>query len=325
MAFGDQGLGSQAVGSIVGEVIGIGAALFGLPGPLTVNSTPLILDDIIFQAFEIPEKFGPLGGIQSIAKHDFPGGARTIQRFGAFPEDVVWTGILTGPTAGDREQALDRKRVSGQLVTLTFGRWSWSGYVTKFLAEIQNQFFIPYHMTFTPLQDLSGIATNPQGTTSAQATLAQDQSALGSTTNPSTAVQPLPAAMTPPVTAMQTSLSTGLLDGGGVISAIPAADLVAISVANDAVQATGAPILVLPNAHRSSPTLDAMNYSQASVNTINSINQPIATINVINPNLFQIAQQYYGDAALWIKIANANNIGSDPQPIGTFALVIPAP
>lgn len=302
-----------------GLTIGVGVA------PLSPNYTPLVLDDILFSGFEIPERFGPLGGEQVMAVHDFPGGIRTIQTFGPFPpQDISWTGILVGPAAAAREQALDRKRVTGKLVTLRFGRWAWSGYVREFTADVQNLFLIPYRIKFTPLKDLSGVATAPQGATSPEATLSQDQAVLNSTTNPNTAVQPLPASMTPPVTGMQTAVAGGLQDSGGVVANIPPADVTAISAANLAVVATAKPIIAGTDAIAASPTLDARNYSQANLNTILAVRVPIAQVRLINPNLFFVAQQYYRDATLWKLIADANGL-TDPQPLGEFVLQIPPP
>ena len=50
--------------------------------------------------------------------------------------------------------------------------------------------------------------------------------------------------------------------------------------------------------------------------------QPLRIIRVIGGNLFRVAQQQYGDATQWDRIATANGI-SDPWLVGFYALAIP--
>lgn len=73
--------------------------------------------------------------------------------------------------------------------------------------------------------------------------------------------------------------------------------------------------------------------TSSSITTIQQQLQPpsavLSQINVVNPDLMQIAQQYYGDASQWTQIAEAN-VDADgntiivPSLTGTFNLTIPA-
>lgn len=45
-------------------------------------------------------------------------------------------------------------------------------------------------------------------------------------------------------------------------------------------------------------------------------------VTIINPNLYRVAVQYYGDVNYWTVIANINSL-PDPQLTGTFTLLIP--
>lgn len=45
-------------------------------------------------------------------------------------------------------------------------------------------------------------------------------------------------------------------------------------------------------------------------------------VTFINPNLYRVAVQYYGDVNYWTVIANANNL-TDPKVTGTVTLLIP--
>jgi len=55
------------------------------------------------------------------------------------------------------------------------------------------------------------------------------------------------------------------------------------------------------------------------------INSPdnAKTATFINPNLFKIAADEYGDAMLWTEIAKANNL-IDPMQDGIVKLIIPS-
>lgn len=46
------------------------------------------------------------------------------------------------------------------------------------------------------------------------------------------------------------------------------------------------------------------------------------TVTVLNPNLYRLAAQYYGDATQWTVIAKANNL-VDPYQSGFLTLIIP--
>lgn len=124
---------------------------------------PLILDNFVFQAFEIPETFRELGGKQAHSLREYPGGLRTIRTLGFFPLPLQWSGYLTGPIAFARAAQLERKAVAANSVKLTYGPWSWLGIVVRFTARPRHQYLVPYEIMFEPTQDLSGIASNPSG------------------------------------------------------------------------------------------------------------------------------------------------------------------
>lgn len=284
---------------------------------------PVTLGSIVLQAFEIPEKFGPLGGVQATATHDFPGGSRTVQTFGAFPQPLRWSGYLTGASAFDREQQIDRMRATGQVVVLRYGRFAWQGVVTDFQAEPGHQFLIPYRVVFEPISDLSGINTVPAGTTSNETTLNNALTGLNNQLSPGLRTLPLPMDLQGPVSDLTTDTQQGLLDGGGTVANIPASDQTTIESDATNVQTVALPIINGPDATQASPAIDASVGAQTVFGTVANPNPTVATINSVNPNLFSLSQQYYGDASQWQTIANANGL-SDPQPLGKYNLTIPA-
>jgi hypothetical protein len=83
-----------------------------------------------------------------------------------------------------------------------------------------------------------------------------------------------------------------------------------------------APYQTSPNPVISSPASDAAARVQAIGNLMTAAQPAIAVVQTINPNLVSLAAVYYSNAAMWRTIAAANGL-SDPQPTGSFALVIP--
>jgi hypothetical protein len=284
----------------------------------------LTLDDITFADFEIPERFGPLGGEQMVARHNFPGGIRTIQKFGGFPPEAVsWSGYLTGATAFDRQQQLDRKRASGATVTLRYGRYAWQGIVTRFHATPGHQFLVPYQITFDPIADVSGASTVPQGAQSSEAKLAQQQSNLTSATDPNSQVQPLPPMMQVSVAQINADIAQSVKDGGGVVAKIPPQDQTQLQTDSAAVSTAAAPAIAGTDATQASPALDVSAYATAATNVATLPKPAQVTTVTINPDMMALAQQYLGDATRWQEITALNNLPPDPMPQGQFTLLIP--
>lgn len=281
------------------------------------------LDNIQLQALEIPQRFGPLGGRQALAVHEFPGGIRTIQKFGAFPGPVRWRGILTGANAFDREQQLDRKRVTGDSVILRYGRFAWRGVLSEFLPEPGHQYLIPYFARFEPEQDLSGVASVAGGGVTAEQQMAQQQAELAAAANPNLQIWPLPPALSYPLATVLQDLTGGLLGAGGVIASMSASAIGQIAIDTAVMVGAAAPLIAEQDATQASPAIDTTAYATAASNIAQNPQQPQATVQAINPDMFQLAQQYLGDASLWQEITNYNQLPPDPQPQGSFTLKIP--
>jgi hypothetical protein len=49
---------------------------------------------------------------------------------------------------------------------------------------------------------------------------------------------------------------------------------------------------------------------------------PVKAVRAVNPNLFALASEHYGDASKWNLIANANGL-LNPMPTGIYNLSIP--
>lgn len=310
----------MALSQTILPAIGLGKK-FPPPKQQKPSYIPLTLDKATFIGFAVPQKFSSLGGRQAIAVHEFPGGTRTLQTFGAFPETITFSGIHTGTNAMDSQQKVDRLRAVGKVVKLQWGRYAWMGIVKDYRAEPGHQFYIPYRLTFEPLQDISGIPTVSKNTTSLEQQLNKNQAALKKQTGPLAALG-LPSSLQLPSAGLLGDVVAGLAVGGGIVANIPKPQAATIQFDAASVQATAKPIVAAKDATQSSPAIDASNNAGVTSQIMAAPSTPIATVKAINPNLFGLAQQYYGDCSQWQIIGNANKI-MDPQPMGSFTLVIP--
>lgn len=282
----------------------------------------LQIGNVVLSDFEVPSEIGDLGGRQTIVKHEFPGGLITITPLGAFPDPISWSGILTGADAISRSQQLDRIRALGDAVMLSYGPMAWSGVVTSYKPKPRHQWYIPYTIQFEPIADLSGVGNVPFSPIDANTLLALQVTALNSLTEGIDGLLP-PANLIVAANTLLDAVSGGLLNGDGTVAGIATADQQAISVA-----AVNLETLALPYSQGTDPTMasPALDMSVRATTINQTVTQPVTSVRVVravNPNLYQVAQQYLGDATLWIDIANASGLPPDPLPVGTFTLTVP--
>lgn len=272
--------------------------------------------------FEVPGELSGVGGTQTIAKKEFPGGAITEQELGGFPSDVTWSGYLTGATAFARQQAIDAMRAAGNDIEVLYGPYAWIGKIESFTSKIKHQYLVQYEMKFSPSQDLSAAAQIGGFFGSIDSILSL---AVGEFSNVSAGDSglALPSSLLPYSISLTSDVSTGLLAGNGLIGGMSAAALSTISAGAAALLAAAAPIIAGDDATQASPALDAQAYA-ANIATISaSAFAPLLQFVALNPNLYSLSQEYFGDVSHWQDIAIASGI-TDPQPIGQFVIQIPA-
>lgn len=136
---------------------------------------------------------------------------------------------------------------------------------------------------------------------------------------------PLPASLVTPVGVLQDDITASLQDAGGLVAQMPDGDVLAIGSDVKAVVTAAAPLVAGTDATQASPAIDAANAAQAvGIIVGQSVSGQARKLVLMNPNLFRLAGQYYGDPTRWQEIATASNLSPpDPQPIGTFLIVIP--
>jgi len=271
----------------------------------------------------VPQEIGPFGGRQVLVVHEYPGGAKDVDSLGAFPHTVTWSGLFSQAGAFARAQSLDRVRTVGLPVVLTYGPQSFIGKVADFKYNPKHQYLIPYTITFEPIADLSGVGTQPVGTQSLESQLNDQVSAIDDTVQGDDGLA-CPVSLVPLANALTGAVQTGLLTGNGTVAGISGVNAVAINTAATVLQTAAAPIVVGTDPTQASPAADLVSYSIAVTNIVAAPTASVRQMEMINPNLFQVAGQYLNDPTLWEQIATASGLPPDPQPIGQFLIRVPA-
>lgn len=293
-------------------------------------ATALTLGSVFFDAFEVPQNLSDLGGVQQVATHSYPGGYQTQQTFGAFPSPITWSGKLTGTTAMFRKNEIDRLRVAGKQVALSFGDKFLLGIVSSCKINVHHEWLIDYTITFDPRRDISS-GDGPDDLLSAFDLINQvlidlsDVIAFFQLITADGSRFSMPPALFPLAVTLFSTTQLAVVDSFGIVANIPPSSAAAIYAAAQALLDAAQPLAASTSPFISSPSLDLVGYASSIVNIVRLSEATQTTLQVVNPNLFLVAAQYYGDATRWRQIAVASSISPpDPMPIGQFTLTIPA-
>jgi hypothetical protein len=290
--------------------------------------TPLILDTYVFDEsyLETPESFGDTGGHQSISQHDFPGGIRTQKSYGYFPAAQRWKARSHGMYAASNIDAIMRILAAGREVKLQFGPRSWLGRVAKFSPTVRSEWFYEYEIEFLPRLDYGAPGPGYPPVTDLGTVLALHmlaiQSLLKYGLKASLVLQAVSVAIGGPIGDLLTEVQNDLSAAGGNIGNLTSDNRAAIYQNSLASLAALAPYQASVDPQQSSIAWDAAARVSAIQQIVSAPQPAVATQNTVNPNLVVLAAQYYGDGTQWRKIAAANGM-SDPQPIGSYNIVIP--
>lgn len=108
----------------------------------------LILGDIVFEHYEIPERI-EFGGKQALATHKLIGGRRVVDAMGPDDHDPSWSGRLQGETATDRALQLEEMRSAGHVLALSFGDFFYEVVISDLKLTFERTYQIPYTITVT--------------------------------------------------------------------------------------------------------------------------------------------------------------------------------
>jgi hypothetical protein len=254
---------------------------------------------------------------------DFPGGARSLQTFGSFPKEISWKGYFTGALAFPRAVQVDRMRVTGTTVQLTYGPFAFLGVVSDFEPKPKSQWLVPYVIKFTPALD-QGAATAAGATLQpSEAQLNEQLNAMADLMNPLNPQMLISASLGAVIIETVAAIQQEIRSAGGIGKLLlNDSRLYCIGLLNDFI-ASAVIDAADSDPFISSPALDAITYATVATYTLQQPTAPKWQIRVINPDLGAIAQQYYGDSSKWRTIGNANGL-YDIHPIGDYNLNIPA-
>ena len=322
---GDGLMGATNAGGLnlgINNVVSTGLSSTGAPTNVNSEQQQLSLGQVNFQDMEVPQELA-LGGSQAVVTHDFPGGIRTVQTFGAFPpESISWEGKLFGSNAQSRSVEIDRMRVAGVSVDLTFGHWSYSCIVHKFTPVIKNIWLIDYKIALIPYIDKSAGTTVATPTPTAESLTLKTTNQISQTISAPPNGYTFPAAVLASQVSLNQVLNNSLQSSGGTIAGISPTNQNAIANAISAMQLTLQPAITGADPIAASASMTLNNQLNILSNVAAGPPKLLTTITVNSPNLFNLASQYYGDPSLWTVIAKANNL-LDPIQMGTLTLQIP--
>ncbi|GEM_PF-3097144 len=274
--------------------------------------------------FEAKPPLSDVGGEQRAVFTEFFGGVITVQFAGAFPKPIDWSGTFYGADAIERFQKVDKLRQEPKPIVLQYGELSWFGILREFKVDIENIHEVNYHAVFKPLEaDGQGGMVAPDLDNASQLAqafnIAQEQ--VTSATSQYQFSQPVQQS----VTNLQGAVTQAIQQSGQNLSSVPLGTINLLKGQVSQVQQQLAPLL-LSNDPFVTSAASVLNTTLGVItNTLDRAVQPLQELDVMNPNLPQLAAQYYGDATKWEQIVHANSsvLPMDPMPIGTFKIVIP--
>lgn len=306
-------------------------------------TTRLKLGGFEFLDFEVPESIA-ISGEQKTVVHRLVGGARVIDLTGVDYDDITWSGIFTGSTAGARARALEQMRDAGKVVTLTFDDYSFDVVIGKVSVQYDFIYKRPYtiHLVVekrndapTPAGGLPGLDELVNGDVgqllglSSVVSVPAVTSAISNVQSAVSSVQYLASAtvdtvqtiVRPIVSAQQVvqqtirSLESSVNDItslGGLVPGNP----VSKAVDNLFRQADAA--TRIPALYQMQSVLGRVQKNVSAGPTAGGIK----TITTTSGNLINIASDVYGDATQWLGLAKANNL-TDPKLTGIQTIVVP--
>lgn len=303
-----------------------------------VPDTQLVLGDVTFAAYEVPERI-PFGGEQRLVVQKYIGGGRVVEALGPDDKDLCWSGRFQSPNAGLRARHLDYLRRQGAAQTLSWDQFSYTVVISAFEADYERDYQIPYRIACLVVSDntqpitaspsppvdelvsadasalaslapASANATISRGVRSLQSLLASvgplAQAAAASLAQILSQLASLETLIVGAIAAAGSAFAGGLAASGGTAGA--AAALLS--------QASAVDVLAILVEMQALVRRIAFNVAQAS---------PAAsarTITVAGGNLFRIAAAELGDATQWNRIAALNGL-ADPVLSGVMQLRLP--
>jgi len=299
------------------------------------------------RSLEMPEYIAG-GGAQILITHQLVGGDRIIDAMGRNDAPLEWAGRFMGPDAAQRAFTLDAMRIAGQQFLLTWARYRYNVVIEKFIFNTERFYNVPYRIVCVVVQDLGNptlrspsdsIDSAIRGSTSSAgffSSLLNDsglsgliddvKGAVGAVNDFATATVAEVNSVLGPVVAAQAYVQQAISQLGVNVSNITSLggifpNQISESAINliDQAQTFGD----LGNLYNTGYSLGVTQVNLESLSGIgNSLDQAGSSLTTAGGNLFNVANDVYGDPTKWTGIAEQNGL-TDPQLDGVNTLQIP--
>jgi len=294
-----------------------------------------------FTRYEVPEKI-PFGGDQSVAVHQLIGGRRVVDSMGRSDMPLEWSGLFLGENALQRARYLDYLRKQGRACQLTWSELDYKIVIQSFKADFERFYKLPYHITCIVVRDESDpvksapdsidqaigddLATanqlsaeiNDGPLSSVMSTL---DSAVSSVQSFAGAVQSTINTVMTPIAAVQSRVQALIGTVGNTVQNVTTLGGILPNnpIAQQASSLLGQATAMnqLPQLYQLQSVLGRMSGNISNIGTVGT------SVTTAGGNLFQMAQNAYGDATAWTGIAQANNM-TDPVVSGVQTITVPA-
>lgn len=330
----------SSIGSSISSGLSSLASLGAMLGGASASRV-LKLGDFVFQELELPEMIA-LGGAQQSVVHKMIGGARVVDQLGDDSRDYSFRGLFLGANAWSRAVALSMMRKKGGQVVLTFADMRYTVAVREVTFDYLAFNRIGYEIVLIDIPQIGGASVSVDANASILGSMSQatslgsaigDAGVNGSLSSLQSAISTV-TDFASATKAQINSVMAPLANAQGAVSNFTA------SLNNDIRNITtlGGIAPNNPIAKSASGMLSTVNKlnqlssSYALTNTLNNLGKTVSsvgsmgntarTVTVVGGDLMTLAQQHYGDATQWTRIANANNL-TDPKLAGTQTLIIP--
>lgn len=259
---------------------------------------------ITYVDFEVPERFDSAGGKQETAAHEFPGGIKTLQALGPFPETLRWEGILIGGTQPPlaRSVQMDQVRRRGNICQCTYGgQYVWTGIVTRYKAVVHHQNLLYYTVDMDPATDDTSAV---QGSTPTRQGLFSQW--LSKFTSYAATALGLSPATVASIKEFLTTLDKALLPAAGLLTAIDPTAVNSITAAAGGLSALLAAEGLSTNVTTASSAKALLSLLGTLTGLVTAVPGASTVINTVNPNLPKTASAYTGSAANFPSIGGLN-------------------
>ena len=304
--------------------------------------TALVLGDLVFSRFEVPEHI-QFGGDQALAVHELVGGNRIVDAMGRQDKTLEWSGQFIGQNASERARYLNNLRIAGKPLQLTWNAYNYQVVIKSALLDFKRFYEIPYTVSCVVVEDLTvpvssltlssidtAISDDMNAANAYGAQIGDSQlsgllvtlnSAISAVSTFATAAQSVINSVLGPVGGVQARLAVLIASTGNTIANIATVGGV---LPNNPIATTAASLTAQIAGYTQLPLLLGLQSVVGRMGTsLGTVNAAASSITTAGGNLFALASKAYGDASAWTTLARANKL-SDPVLTGVQTIAIPA-